>query len=72
MVDDEQAIVDVLAYNLVKAGHEPIVARDGEQVTRIGALGGEGRFHRAAIAELSGQIARVDAADPVCAGGRAE
>lgn len=35
MVDDEQAIVDVLAYNLVKAGHEPIVARDGEQALHL-------------------------------------
>jgi DNA-binding response OmpR family regulator len=30
VVDDEQSIVDVLTYNLVKAGHQPIVARDGE------------------------------------------
>jgi len=35
VVDDEQAIVDVLAYNLVKAGHEPIVARDGEQALHL-------------------------------------
>jgi len=31
VVDDEQSIVDVLTYNLTKAGHQPIVARDGEQ-----------------------------------------
>ncbi len=30
VVDDEQSIVDVLTYNLVKAGHQPVVARDGE------------------------------------------
>ncbi|MCC6383406.1 MAG: response regulator transcription factor [Dehalococcoidia bacterium] len=29
VVDDEPAIVDMLAYNLSKAGHAPIVARDG-------------------------------------------
>ncbi len=31
VVDDEQSIVDMLIYNLAKAGHQPIVARDGEQ-----------------------------------------
>ena len=31
VVDDEQSIVDVLTYNLTKSGHQPIVARDGEQ-----------------------------------------
>ena len=31
VVDDEPSIVDVLTYNLTKAGHQPIVARDGEQ-----------------------------------------
>jgi len=31
IVDDEPSIVDVLTYNLTKAGHQPIVARDGEQ-----------------------------------------
>jgi DNA-binding response OmpR family regulator len=31
VVDDEQSIVDVLTYNLTKAGYQPIVARDGEQ-----------------------------------------
>ena len=31
VVDDERSIVDVLIYNLTKAGHQPIVARDGEQ-----------------------------------------
>jgi DNA-binding response OmpR family regulator len=35
IVDDEQSIVDVLAYNLTKAGHQPIVARDGEQALRL-------------------------------------
>jgi len=35
VVDDEQAIVDVLTYNLVKAGHQPIVARDGEAALRL-------------------------------------
>jgi DNA-binding response OmpR family regulator len=35
VVDDEQSIVDVLAYNLVKAGHQPVVARDGEQALRL-------------------------------------
>jgi DNA-binding response OmpR family regulator len=35
VVDDEQSIVDVLAYNLVKAGHQPIIARDGEQALRL-------------------------------------
>ena len=31
VVDDEPAIVEVLTYNLTKAGHQPLVARDGEQ-----------------------------------------
>ena len=31
VVDDEPSIVDVLTYNLAKAGHQPIVARDGAQ-----------------------------------------
>jgi len=35
VVDDEQAIVDMLAYNLTKAGHQPIVARDGEQALHL-------------------------------------
>ena len=35
VVDDEQSIVDVLVYNLVKAGHQPIVARDGETALRL-------------------------------------
>jgi DNA-binding response OmpR family regulator len=30
VVDDEQSIVVVLTYNLTRAGHQPIVARDGE------------------------------------------
>jgi DNA-binding response OmpR family regulator len=29
VVDDEPAITDVLAYNLTRAGHQPIVAHDG-------------------------------------------
>jgi DNA-binding response OmpR family regulator len=35
VVDDEQSIVDVLTYNLTKAGHLPLVARDGEQALRL-------------------------------------
>ncbi len=35
VVDDEQSIVDVLTYNLTKAGHQPIVACDGEQALRL-------------------------------------
>jgi len=35
VVDDEQSIVDVLVYNLTKAGHYPIVARDGEQALQL-------------------------------------
>ena len=35
VVDDEQSIVDVLTYNLSKAGHQPIVARDGETALRL-------------------------------------
>jgi len=35
VVDDEPSIVDVLTYNLTKAGHQPIVARDGEQALRL-------------------------------------
>src|SRR5512136_2941106 len=35
VVDDEQSIVDVLTYNLVKAGHQPLVARDGEHALRL-------------------------------------
>jgi len=35
VVDDEQSIVDVLTYNLTKAGHQPIVARDGEQALSL-------------------------------------
>ena len=31
VVDDEPSIVDVLTYNLTKAGHQPIIARDGER-----------------------------------------
>ncbi len=35
VVDDEESILNVLAYNLSRAGHEPIVARDGEQALRL-------------------------------------
>ncbi len=35
VVDDEQAIVDMLAYNLTKAGHQPVIARDGEQALQL-------------------------------------
>jgi two-component system alkaline phosphatase synthesis response regulator PhoP len=35
VVDDEQAIVDVLAYNLAKAGHTSLVARDGLEALRL-------------------------------------
>jgi DNA-binding response OmpR family regulator len=35
VVDDEQAIVDVLTYNLAKAGHTPLVAGDGLQALRV-------------------------------------
>src|SRR5512136_1317097 len=35
VVDDEPSIVDVLTYNLAKAGHQPIVARDGETALRL-------------------------------------
>jgi DNA-binding response OmpR family regulator len=35
VVDDEQSIVDVLTYNLTKAGHQPVVARDGEAALRL-------------------------------------
>jgi DNA-binding response OmpR family regulator len=35
VVDDEQSIVDVLAYNLTKAGHQSLIARDGEQALRL-------------------------------------
>jgi DNA-binding response OmpR family regulator len=35
VVDDEQAIVDLLTYNLVKAGHTPVVARDGAEALRL-------------------------------------
>jgi DNA-binding response OmpR family regulator len=35
VVDDEQAIVDILTYNLSKAGHQPLVARDGGAALRL-------------------------------------
>jgi DNA-binding response OmpR family regulator len=35
VVDDEQSIVDVLTYNLVKAGHQPVVAHEGETALRL-------------------------------------
>jgi DNA-binding response OmpR family regulator len=39
VVDDEPSIVDVLTYNLTKAGHQPIVARDGEQALQLARAG---------------------------------
>ncbi len=59
MVDDEQAIVDVLAYNLVKAGHEPIVARDGEQALHLA------RTERPDLVILDLMLPRIDGLD-VC------
>ena len=35
IVDDEPAIVDMLAYNLKRAHHQVIVARDGEEALRL-------------------------------------
>ncbi len=35
VVDDEPSIVDVLTYNLAKAGHQPVIARDGEQALKL-------------------------------------
>ncbi len=35
VVDDEPSIVDVLAYNLTKAGHQPQIARDGERALEL-------------------------------------
>ncbi len=35
VVDDEPSIVDVLTYNLTKAGHQPLVARNGEQALEL-------------------------------------
>jgi DNA-binding response OmpR family regulator len=35
VVDDEPSIVDVLTYNLTKAGHQPLVARDGERALEL-------------------------------------
>ncbi len=35
VVDDEPSIVDVLSYNLTKAGHQPIAARDGDQAIEL-------------------------------------
>jgi DNA-binding response OmpR family regulator len=31
IVDDEPPIIDILSYNLKQAGHEVVIARDGEQ-----------------------------------------
>ncbi len=59
MVDDEQAIVDVLAYNLAKAGHELLVARDGEQALRLA------RAERPDLVILDLMLPRVDGLD-VC------
>ncbi len=35
VVDDEPSIVDVLTYNLTKAGHQTLVARDGERALAL-------------------------------------
>jgi DNA-binding response OmpR family regulator len=35
VVDDEPAIVDVLVYNLTRAGHQPITANDGKQALEL-------------------------------------
>lgn len=35
VVDDERSIVDVLTYNLTKAGYQSVVARDGEQALQL-------------------------------------
>ena len=35
VVDDEQAIIDVLVYNLQKEGYETLEANDGEEGVRI-------------------------------------
>src|SRR5512142_1798955 len=35
VVDDEPSIVDVLSYNLTKAGHQPVPARNGEQALEL-------------------------------------
>lgn len=35
VVDDEPAIVDVLAYNLTRAGHQPITASDGKRALEL-------------------------------------
>jgi DNA-binding response OmpR family regulator len=35
VVDDEPAVTDLLAYNLRKAGYEPLLAADGSEALRI-------------------------------------
>jgi DNA-binding response OmpR family regulator len=35
VVDDEPAVTDLLAYNLRKAGYEPLVAADGREALRL-------------------------------------
>ncbi|MBI5031194.1 MAG: response regulator transcription factor [Chloroflexi bacterium] len=35
VVDDEPSIVDVLTYNLTKAGYQTLIARDGEQALKL-------------------------------------
>ncbi len=35
VVDDEPTIVEVLTYNLKKAGHQPLIARDGERALEL-------------------------------------
>lgn len=35
IVDDEKSIVNIIAFNLKKAGHEPLMAYDGEEALNI-------------------------------------
>jgi len=35
VVDDEPAVTDLLAYNLRKAGYEPVLAADGGEALRL-------------------------------------
>ena len=35
VVDDEPAVTDLLAYNLRKAGYEPLIAADGREALRL-------------------------------------
>ena len=54
VVDDEPSIVDVLTYNLTKAGHQPIVARDGEQALQLA------RAERPDLVILDLMLPRID------------